>query len=129
MSGSAIDTNIIIKMLNNDKAAINVLNKISGAFVPIVVVGELFYGASKSTRRQENMDLFRKVIASFDGILPVNETVAESYAAIKFDLKRKGFMIPENDLWIAAISQAYGLSLVTFDEHFRHIPYIEIILQ
>jgi tRNA(fMet)-specific endonuclease VapC len=124
MNGSAIDTNVIIRMLNNDEAAIDVLNKTSGAFVPIIVVGELFYGANNSTRKQENIELFRKVLNSFDGILPVNETVAESYATIKFDLKKNGFTIPENDVWIAAIAHAYDLSLATFDKHFQNIPYI-----
>jgi tRNA(fMet)-specific endonuclease VapC len=127
MNGSVIDTNVIIRMLNGDETAVNLLSMISGAFIPIIVVGELFYGAEKSTRRQENMKLFSKVIDSFDGILTVDETVAESYGAIKFDLKKNGFTIPENDLWIAAVSHAHNLPLATFDEHFKHISRIEVI--
>jgi tRNA(fMet)-specific endonuclease VapC len=94
MSGSVIDTNVIIRMLNGDEAAVNLLDTVSRAFIPIIVVGELFYGAAKSTRRQENMELFRRAIDSFDGILTVDETVAESYGVIKFDLKKNGFTIP-----------------------------------
>jgi tRNA(fMet)-specific endonuclease VapC len=127
MNGSVIDTNVIIRMLNNDEAAIDLLNTVSGAFIPIIVVGELFYGAKKSARRRENMALFRKVIDSFDGILVIDEMVAESYGAIKFDVKKNGFTIPENDLWIAAVSHAHDLPLATFDEHFKHISCIEII--
>jgi tRNA(fMet)-specific endonuclease VapC len=127
MIGSVIDTNVIIRMLNNDEAAVNLLNSISGAFIPIIVVGELFYGAEKSARGQENMELFRKVIDSFDGILTVDEIVAESYGAIKFDLKKNGFTIPENDLWIAAVAHAHDLPLATFDGHFKHISRIEVI--
>ncbi|MDR1916010.1 MAG: type II toxin-antitoxin system VapC family toxin [Synergistaceae bacterium] len=127
MNGSVIDTNVIIRMLNGDEAAINLLNTVGRAFIPIIVVGELFYGAAKSTRRQENMELFRRAIDSFDGILTVDETVAESYGVIKFDLKKNGFTIPENDLWIAAVSHAHDLPLATFDEHFKHISRIEVI--
>ena len=35
-------------MLKGDKTAVEILNKIDKVFVPIVVVGELFYGAYKS---------------------------------------------------------------------------------
>jgi tRNA(fMet)-specific endonuclease VapC len=127
MNGSVIDTNVIIRMLNGDESAIDLLSTVSGAFIPIIVVGELFYGAKKSAHAQENMALFRKVIDSFDGILAIDETVAEAYGAIKFDLKKNGFTIPENDLWIAAVAHAHDFPLATFDEHFKHISCIEII--
>ena len=119
MNGSAIDTNVIIKMLNGDKKAIEALGRIEEGFVPIVVVGELFYGAYKSARKDANMTLFTSVLSAFQ-ILPLNESVAVSYALIKTDLVKNGIKLPENDLWIAATAHANDLSLVTFDSHFKH---------
>jgi tRNA(fMet)-specific endonuclease VapC len=126
LNGSVIDTNVIIKMLNNDEAAIRLLNGIAQAFVPVVVAGELFYGAYKSSRQEENMRLFCDVLAHFD-ILAVSEKTAHSYALIKSDLSKAGISIPENDLWIAATAHAHTLSVATFDAHFKHIAAIDVV--
>ena len=92
----------------------------------MVVVGELFYGAYKSARKDENMALFTAVLSTFE-ILPIDEPVAVSYAIIKTDLIKNGIKIPENDLWIAATAHANDLSLATFDSHFENISIIKII--
>ena len=126
MNGSVIDTNVIVKMLNGDKTAIETLGKMNKVFVPIVVVGELFYGAYKSARKDENTALFTAVLSTFE-ILPVDESVAVSYAVIKTDLIKTGIKIPENDLWIAATAHANNLTLATFDSHFENISKIKIV--
>ena len=126
MNGSVIDTNVIIRMLNGDTTAVEILGKINKAFVPIVVVGELFYGAYKSTRKDDNMALFTAVLSTFE-ILPIEESVAVSYALIKTELMKNGIKIPENDLWIASIAHANDLSLATFDSHFENISMIKVI--
>ena len=81
MNGSIIDTNVITKMLVNDQLAIDLLNCVTKAFVPIPVVGELFYGAEKSTRKSENMVLFEQVLTDFE-ILPLTKKTALSYALV-----------------------------------------------
>jgi tRNA(fMet)-specific endonuclease VapC len=127
VSGSAIiDTNVIIKMLNGNESAKRLFEKIERAFIPVTVVGELFYGAYKSSRQQENMELFEAVLEDFE-LLPIDAATARSYALIKADLQICGFTIPENDLWIAAAAHANRCSLATFDAHFKHISQIEII--
>jgi tRNA(fMet)-specific endonuclease VapC len=125
MNGSVVDTNVIIRMLNGDNEAIETLEKIEKVFVPIVVVGELFYGAYKSARKDENMALFTAVLSTFE-ILPVDEATAVSYALIKTDLTKNAIKIPENDLWIAATAHANDLTLATFDSHFENISMIKI---
>jgi tRNA(fMet)-specific endonuclease VapC len=127
MNGNAvIDTNVIIKMLNGDETARTLLENIERAFVPVTVAGELFYGARKSSRRQENMELFEAALADFE-LLPIDVATARSYAIIKADLQIRGFTIPENDLWIAAAAHANQCPLATFDAHFKNISQIEII--
>ena len=113
-------------MLKGDQTALEMLGRIEKVFVPIIVVGELFYGAYKSTRKDDNMALFTAVLSTFE-ILLVNESVAVSYAGIKTDLIKNGIKIPENDLWIAAVADANNLSLVTFDSNFDNISRIKII--
>jgi tRNA(fMet)-specific endonuclease VapC len=113
-------------MLNGNEPAKRLLEEIERAFVPVTVVGELFYGARKSVRQQENMELFEAVLEDFE-LLPIDIATASSYAIIKADLQIRGFTIPENDLWIAAAAHANRCSLATFDAHFKHVSQIEVI--
>ena len=39
----------------------------------------------------------------------------------------KGISIPENDLWIAATALIKELTLVTYDEHFKHINGLSLL--
>ncbi len=38
-----------------------------------------------------------------------------------FNLKNRGKPVPSNDMWIAAFAMQHGLSLFTYDAHFKNI--------
>ncbi|NSW90957.1 MAG: PIN domain-containing protein [Firmicutes bacterium] len=57
MSGSLIDMNVIIKFLNGDEKALKILNEADGIFISVINVGELYYGAYKSSRSEQNMQI------------------------------------------------------------------------
>ena len=46
---------------------------------------------------------------------------AKHYGRIKDFLRQRGRPIPENDVWIAALTEQYGLTLLTRDDHFKEI--------
>ena len=94
--------------------------------IPVIVLGELYYGAVKSSRSRENLEKI-KAFASQCEIYPVNETTVEIYGEIKSLLANQGTPIPENDIWIAAIIKEYSLPIVSRDKHFKHIQNIEVI--
>ncbi len=48
------------------------------------------------------------------------------YAGLRRDLERKGKMIPQNDLWIAAASIQADVPLITRDQHFRRISQLKL---
>lgn len=54
-------------------------------------------------------------------VLPHDLETAEYYAVIVQRLRRKGRPIPVNDIWIAANAMRHGLSLFSFDAHFKEI--------
>jgi tRNA(fMet)-specific endonuclease VapC len=43
-------------------------------------------------------------------------------------LARKGTPIPQNDIWMAALSIQCGLPLATTDQHFQHIDGLTLLL-
>ena len=91
------------------------------AVLSVITFGELVYGAEKSAQRGAALELLRELAQ----VLPVQglpEMAAESYGAIRAELERKGEMIGNNDLWIAAHAKAAGLTLVTNNEReFRRV--------
>ncbi len=54
-------------------------------------------------------------------VLACEIATAEHYGQIKNELKTKGFPLPENDVWIAAIAKQHSLTVVTRDQHFKEI--------
>ena len=121
MSGRhLLDTNIIIALFKNDE---NVRDHVAGSlavFVPAIALGELYYGAAHSGRAEKNMNQVRE-FAESAVVLACDTTTAEHYGQIKNELKVKGRPLPENDIWIAAISRQHSLTVVTRDQHFKEI--------
>ncbi|WP_210272591.1 type II toxin-antitoxin system VapC family toxin [Chthonobacter rhizosphaerae] len=78
----------------------------------VVTEGELLFGVEKSPDPARSRALLDSVFAYFT-ILPVTSEAARAYAVIRADLARRGAMIGNNDLWIAAQAIASDLPLVT----------------
>jgi tRNA(fMet)-specific endonuclease VapC len=120
-----LDTNIIIALLAQDPI---VHERIIGAeeiLIPCIAIGELFFGAYKSLRVQENLARIDD-FARNNAVLLCNIDTAKRYGDVKNRLKEKGQPIPENDIWIAAIAQQYTLTLVTRDPHFDLVDNLSV---
>ncbi len=127
MTGKALllDTNIVIGLFANEPSIINQLKSNLTIFIPSVVLGELFYGAELSGKREENL---KKIQESSLGslILDCSIETARIYGHIKSKLRIKGTPIPENDIWIAAIAIQNDLTLISRDNHFNFIDTLNI---
>jgi tRNA(fMet)-specific endonuclease VapC len=113
-----LDTNIVIALFAGEVAVQKRLIESSEVFVPSIVLGELYYGAQKSTRVTENLARIDEFGAS-STVLPCDTATAQQYGDIKNALLAKGRPIPENDIWIAAIAIQYQLTLVARNGHFH----------
>jgi len=122
---AAFDTNIVIDLLRNQREAPVKILAYSEIYLPIVVVGELLFGAAISAKPVES----RADVMTFlqkGKLLEQDVMVAEAYVEVRKHLQLKGWPIPENDVWIAATAHAYGLKLVTRDQHFVHIDFLDV---
>ncbi|MBM4141900.1 MAG: type II toxin-antitoxin system VapC family toxin [Nitrospira sp.] len=120
-----LDTNIVISIFAKDPQIHNRIANVAEIFVPCIVIGELYFGAHKSVKIQENIARIDEFALS-NTILSCNAETAKRYGDIKNRLKDKGHPLPENDIWIAAIAQQYELTLVTQDSHFNAIDNLKI---
>jgi tRNA(fMet)-specific endonuclease VapC len=120
-----IDTNIVIALFADDAAVLQHLRDTIEVFTPAIVLGELYYGAYKSFRVQENISRIDD-FASRNAVLRCDAATAQWYGRIKDGLRKKGRPIPENDIWIAAIALQHDLILVSRDDHFQDIVGLKI---
>jgi tRNA(fMet)-specific endonuclease VapC len=95
-------------------------------FVPIIVLGELYYGAQKSSKVENNVTRINEFAESCSVLVCDTET-SKQYGEIKNLLRAKGRPIPENDIWIAAIAKQHKLTLVSRDDHFKEIEDLSIL--
>ena len=124
--GFLLDTNIVIAALKRERATLARVEDAEGSlFVPVIALGELYFGARKSARVEEN---FRRIegFAARANILPCDGETARLYGEVKDGLGRKGRPIPENDIWIAAVALQHDLTLVSRDSHFEHVEGLEL---
>ena len=115
-----LDTNAAIAVLNDKLDLERRLDGSRDVFLNATVVGELCYGAEKSSRVEANLVKVRRLIV----VCPVfvcDEETARHYASIQNFLRRKGHPIPQNDIWVAASARQHRLILVTRDGHFDDV--------
>jgi tRNA(fMet)-specific endonuclease VapC len=89
-----------------------------------VVLGELNYGVfhGPPSFRDHNAGLVLKLRQQFQS-LPFDDSAAEDYGKTRADLAAKGSLIGPNDLIIASIALANGLTVVTHNTaEFRRVP-------
>ena len=125
MNGDMLDTNVIIKYLAGDESAKRLIDNASNISVSVIVVGELQYGAQKSSKTESNLALFENFLSNF-AIIPVDEDIAATYGEVKEQLRINGINTPENDIWIAATAKSRRCRLLTYDAHFKSVDGLDV---
>ena len=121
------DTSVVGPIMNRQEDVVNRVARLNPnvlLYTSVVTEGEIEYGLTRigqgilGPRRAE----LQAALSLFTDILPVTREAARSYAQIKHQLQKMGRSIPDNDVWIAAIAMATGLTVVHRDKHFTFIP-------
>ncbi|MBI3246014.1 MAG: type II toxin-antitoxin system VapC family toxin [Deltaproteobacteria bacterium] len=121
MSGRVLlDTNMVIALFAKEAVVQQRLAAADEVFVSSIVLGELYYGAQKSSRVDANLARVN-TFAAANTILVCDTATAQYYGAVKNHLRATGHPIPENDIWIAATAKQHQLTLVTRDGHFQAV--------
>ncbi|KAA3636584.1 MAG: type II toxin-antitoxin system VapC family toxin [Bacteroidetes bacterium] len=122
-----LDTNAYTALMRNEPQVVAVLGKAEEIFVPVIVLGELFFGFAKGNRNKENLNLLNDFL-SLPGVSILNTSIetAEIFAQILLALRKKGKPIPTNDIWIAALAVETGALVISFDTHMSYIDQIRL---
>jgi len=117
---TALDSTTAIRYLNGDPAVIARVTALRTVVLPVVVVGELLFGAENSSRPLENLTRYLQFIDACT-FVPMGRETAGLYSRTRSVFKRKGRPIPDNDLSIAAQCLEHDWTLATDDEHFANV--------
>jgi len=123
-----LDTNIVIYYQNNIKTIVNKILSVDEKQICIshITRAELFYGAYKSQKREENLSLQNDFCNAVDIINPSFES-DKVFGQIKSNFKKLGATIADFDLLIASICIANDLVLVTNNiKHFQNIENLKL---
>ena len=109
-----LDTNIVIYVLKRRPVEVlKVFNtNASRMAISSITLSELIYGAEKSPNVDQNLEAIEEFISHLD-VLPYDSKASQHYGQIKAALEKKGEIIGENDIHIAAHAISQGLTLVT----------------
>jgi tRNA(fMet)-specific endonuclease VapC len=121
----ALDTNRLTDLFRGDAELAAQLRLCEKVWLPFIVVAEIkagFYGGARSAQNEALLSRFldRDTV----GILYPDKDTSDHYARLFVQLKHAGTPIPDNDLWISALSIQHELTLLTRDRHFKRIPQI-----
>ena len=122
----ALDTNAVIAYREGISDVCKLVDEADVIILPVTVIGELLYGALNSTKTKNNEKFVHKFV-EYSLVMQIDESVAARYAKIRFNLKRQGTPIPENDIWIAAACLDQKVPLLSRDDHFKLIPGLNVI--
>lgn len=107
-----LDTNAVIAILNKKSNFIAKLKQYRPADfgIPAIVLFELYYGAEKSQRTEENLANIERL--PFE-IVPFSAIDAQLCGKIRADLEKIGKPIGAYDVQIAAQAKSRNLTLIT----------------
>jgi tRNA(fMet)-specific endonuclease VapC len=119
-----LDSDWVINALAGRRRAVSPLERLSAEHIGISVIslGEVYQQAFESTNPDAYLGTFRTFIAPFR-VIPVTEPIALRFAEIRAYLTRRGELISDFDMLIAATALHYHLTVLTFNyRHFSRIP-------
>lgn len=133
-AGFVLDTSAIVA-LERDAGAWERVSQVTGevpAVLPAIVYAELLAGArlaespTRASRRRAKIDALVAQVP----IVDFGAEVAERWAELFTTLRRRGRLIPANDLAVAATALQLGFAVLAgprHDAHFRGVPGLRVV--
>lgn len=124
----AIDTNAYSALDSGNAEVSKIVNGSLSLGLPIIVLGEVYFGIEKGTKKELNLKNLQKILA-LDRleILQLDSGTARIFGEISTELACAGKPIQQNDIWIAALCKQYGYLLLSADKGFKHIAGLDVI--
>jgi predicted nucleic acid-binding protein len=121
----ALDTNAYSNFMRGESDVVAAVSAADEIYLPFVVLGELRAGFQVGSKRKANESVLERFLARQDvQVLYADAQTTSRYAELYSYLRKKGKMIPENDLWIASLVVQHQMRFSTRDRHFDQLPQV-----
>jgi tRNA(fMet)-specific endonuclease VapC len=123
-----LDTNICVYWLKgSEHIEQKVLSVgVDNIAISFVNVSELYYGAYKSQRVDQNIAIIQRLTDRLN-VVESDEAISEEFGSLKASLENTGRIIDDADIYIAACARIYGLTLVTNNtKHFMRLKGLKL---
>lgn len=123
-----LDTNICVYWLKgSEHIEQKVLSVgVDNIAISFVNVSELYYGAYKSQRVDQNIAIIQRLTDRLN-VVESDEAISEEFGSLKVSLENTGRIIDDADIYIAACARIYGLTLVTNNtKHFMRLKGLKL---
>jgi tRNA(fMet)-specific endonuclease VapC len=118
-----IDTDRVVDYLKGIPDAHTQLRLLldDGLAISIVTYAEVYEGIYYGSNPRQHESVFKSFLMGTQ-VLGINRSVAQRFAQIRGDLRRRGLLLPMADLVIAATALEHNMALVTRNRrHFERI--------
>ena len=123
-----LDADWIIQTLKGHVAAKNTLRQFAGeaSYVSWATVGGIYEAGFNSPNPEAYVASFRDFLLPYR-IVGLDKSIIERFAEIRAFLRRRGQMISDFDILLAATALDRDLTVLTFNlRHFERIPDIRV---
>lgn len=123
-----LDTDYVIDFLVEQSHAVKLMSSLGNdrLAISIITVGEILEGVYYGRNPQQSEALFQQFLAQVDTLF-LTHAIMKRFAHIRGDLRRKGQIIGDFDILIAATAIHHNLTLITrnFRDYIR-IPDLQL---
>ena len=123
-----LDTNICVYVMKNFPLELREkFNTLAEQLcISSITLGELHYGAEKSTYRADNLTAIEQFTARLD-VLPFADKAAAHYGRLRAELERAGKPCGRHDMQIGGHARSEGLIVVTNNtREFGRMPGVRV---
>lgn len=123
MNGYLLDTDTCVEILRGNAAVIRRRRGVMQEVVTTeITASELYFGAAKSRDPERNKRLVDDFLKTLR-VMPIGQNGARFFGVLKARLQADGMGIPDADLWIASVSRALRVVVVTGNtRHLARVP-------
>jgi tRNA(fMet)-specific endonuclease VapC len=128
VTGFLLDADWVIQAQAGYQPAARVLRRLPGPSVSIswATIAEIYEGAFNASNPSARIEVFQRFLHTYRK-LALNESIVQRFAELRAFLRRRGEMLAEFDVMLAATALEYDLTVLTFNvRHLSRIPDLKL---
>jgi len=126
-----VDSDWVADYLGDRADAVALLSKLTpdGIAMSLLTFGEIYEGIYYGRDPERAETIFLELLKGVE-VLPLTRPIMQNFARIRGELRKRGQLISDPDLLIAATARVHDVTLITRNvRHFERIPGLKLYQQ